>query len=422
MSSSQWKTEKLGNIAHVQTGPFGSQLHNSDYVKSGTPIITVEHLGNRKIARSSVPFVCEADRIRLNKYSLKTGDLVFSRVGSVDRSSYVSEDENGWLFSGRCLRVRASDNSIYPKYLYYYFCLESMKEYIRSIAVGATMPSINTKILSEVTINYPPMREQKAIANTLSCLDDKVELNNRINQTLEEIAQAIFKNWFVDFEPFKDGEFEDSELGRIPKGWRVETLKSICKTITKGTTPTTLKKRFVDTGINFVKAESITDNHSFDTKKFAYIDEDTDYILKRSKIQENDILLTIAGTIGRFAMVTDNILPANTNQAIGIIRVEEKVINPLYVLNSFMCNCHKDFLESKVVHAVQANLSLGIIGNLPMIIPSEKALREYYGLATPIFEMKRQCISENEILITIRDALLPKLMSGEIRVTNEEVL
>ena len=109
---------RLSDIADVQTGPFGSQLHNEDYVSSGTPIVTVEHLGNRKFTTQNLPMVSDADKIRLSKYSLKTGDIVFSRVGSVDRCSYVSDDENGWLFSGRCLRVRCSDK-VMPLYLYF---------------------------------------------------------------------------------------------------------------------------------------------------------------------------------------------------------------------------------------------------------------------------------------------------------------
>ena len=103
----EWKTYKLGDVASVQTGPFGSQLHNEDYVSEGTPIVTVEHLGARKFSSQNLPRVKEEDKVRLSKYSLKKGDIVFSRVGSVDRCSFVSPAEDGWLFSGRCLRVRS---------------------------------------------------------------------------------------------------------------------------------------------------------------------------------------------------------------------------------------------------------------------------------------------------------------------------
>ena len=113
----EWKSYKLGDIASVQTGPFGSQLHNEDYVSAGTPIVTVEHLGARKFSKQNLPLVSEVDKERLSKYTLHKGDIVFSRVGSVDRCSYVSQDEDGWLFSGRCLRVR-SGSLVYPLFLY----------------------------------------------------------------------------------------------------------------------------------------------------------------------------------------------------------------------------------------------------------------------------------------------------------------
>ncbi len=135
--------DKIG----VQTGPFGSQLHKEDYVEIGTPIITVEHLGDNRIIHVDTPFVSDEDKERLSKYHLREGDIVFSRVGSVDRRALVRKGEDGWLFSGRCLRVRADKAKIDPSYLSYVFGLESFKNYIRSIAVGATMPSINTKIL-----------------------------------------------------------------------------------------------------------------------------------------------------------------------------------------------------------------------------------------------------------------------------------
>jgi type I restriction enzyme S subunit len=143
-----FKTTTIGDIASVQTGPFGSQLHNKDYVLAGTPIVTVEHLGQRKMTRQNLPCVSNIDKQRLSKYILEYGDLVFSRVGSVDRCSWVSEEEDGWMFSGRCLRVRPNNPlEIDHKYLYYFFNLETTKNFVRNIAVGATMPSINTRLL-----------------------------------------------------------------------------------------------------------------------------------------------------------------------------------------------------------------------------------------------------------------------------------
>ena len=157
------RIQPLRELADIQTGPFGSQLHKEDYVEIGTPIVTVEHLGNRTFTEQNLPKVSDNDKERLKKYILSTGDIVFSRVGSVDRCSYVDKRHNGWMFSGRCLRVRPTQD-IDSLYLYYYFCLESTRQFVRNIAVGATMPSINTKLLGEVPINVPDMLAQKKIS------------------------------------------------------------------------------------------------------------------------------------------------------------------------------------------------------------------------------------------------------------------
>ena len=226
----------------IQTGPFGSQLHKKDYVSDGTPIVTVEHLGANRLVHRDLPRVSDEDRDRLSKYRLKGGDIVFSRVGSVDRRALVRQEEEGWLFSGRCLRVRADPERIDPTFLSYFFGWNAFREHIRSIAVGATMPSLNTRLLSSIVVPYPPLPEQRAIAHILGTLDDKIELNRRMNETLEAMARALFKSWFVDFDPVRakmegrdtclpqdiadlfPDRLVDSEMGEIPEGWQVRTL------------------------------------------------------------------------------------------------------------------------------------------------------------------------------------------------------
>lgn len=173
----------LRDIADIQTGPFGSQLHKKDYVEEGTPIVTVEHLGNRTFTEQNLPKVSDKDKKRLKKYILKEGDIVFSRVGSVDRCSYVDKAHDGWMFSGRCLRVRPA-KGINPLYLYYYFCTDKIKQFVRNIAVGATMPSINTKLMGEVQIAYPDEFLQKRIVDVLDTVDNKIQKNIDINKNL----------------------------------------------------------------------------------------------------------------------------------------------------------------------------------------------------------------------------------------------
>jgi len=177
------RRQNLSVLADIQTGPFGSQLHKEDYVEEGTPIVTVEHLGNRQFTEQNLPNVSAKDKERLSKYVLKTGDIVFSRVGSVDRCSYVDDKHNGWMFSGRCLRVRPNAE-IDPLYLYYFFCMEETKQFVRNIAVGATMPSINTKLMGEIPIAYPALDVQRKIASCLATIDDRIENNTAINNNL----------------------------------------------------------------------------------------------------------------------------------------------------------------------------------------------------------------------------------------------
>ena len=193
---SEFPTMKLSALAEIQTGPFGSQLHKEDYVKKGTPIVTVEHLGNKNFTKQNLPCVSDKDKIRLNKYILKTGDIVFSRVGSVDRCSYVSKSYDGWMFSGRCLRVRPG-KMLNAEYLYYFFLLDSTKQFVRNIATGATMPSINTKFMGEVPVVVPPLTVQEKIVDVLRNLDDKIQLNTEINKNLEAQAQAYFLDRFI---------------------------------------------------------------------------------------------------------------------------------------------------------------------------------------------------------------------------------
>lgn len=416
MSFSVWETDKICNVADVQTGPFGSQLHNSDYVETGTPIITVEHLGKRRLSRDSMPSVCEEDRVRLNKYSLKTGDLVFSRVGSVDRCSLVGNDENGWLFSGRCLRVRPNTNFLYSNYLYYYFCLENMKEYIRSIAVGATMPSINTKILSEVKITLPQITVQKAIADTLSCLDDKIELNNRMNKTLEEMAQAIFKSWFVDFEPFQDGEFEDSELGRIPKGWRVGTISDLGDII-GGSTPTKARDEYyTEKGMAWITPKDLSNNKDKFISKGAI--DITDLGLKNSSTKimpKGTVLFSSRAPIGYIAIAKNN---CTTNQGFKSV-VPKSNIGTAYVYCFLKDNI--DVIENRASGSTFMEVSGSVMKQIPALIPSDSVLMKFQNICSLYFNQQMLLENQNKSLTTIRDSLLPELMSGEIRVPIVEV-
>lgn len=178
ISSNSTDSVKLGKIADVQTGPFGSQLHQEDYVTDGTPLVSVENLGEFHLNRKHLPRVSSEDCARLTRYIMDEGDIIFSRVGYVDRSSYVSRMENGWMFSGSCLRIRNND-PIYALYTYFYLNTRDSKETFRNIAIGATRPSINSSILLDFEIKLPSKSEMEQF-NKIAKKIELVMTNNAL--------------------------------------------------------------------------------------------------------------------------------------------------------------------------------------------------------------------------------------------------
>jgi type I restriction enzyme S subunit len=189
----QWSRETVGAIADVKTGPFGSALHERDYVSQGTPIITVEHLGERGVVAKDVPMVSNADRRRLSEYILRNGDVVFSRVGSIDRNALISEQEEGWLFSGRLLRVRVNGSKADPAFMSSQFHSSTFKDGVRAVAVGQTMPSLNTVILRGVSVSVPPLDEQRAIGQVSTDLDRELDALHRRLEKAKTIKQGMMQ-------------------------------------------------------------------------------------------------------------------------------------------------------------------------------------------------------------------------------------
>lgn len=402
--SMEWKEVRLGEVADVQTGPFGSQLHKENYVNKGTPIVTVEHLGNKWFTSQNLPMVSDEDKLRLAKYCSQEGDVIFSRVGSVDRCSYVSKEYSGWLFSGRCLRVRPR-SGINPEYLYYFLTNEGTKQYIRNIAVGATMPSINTKLLNEVPITIPSLDDQHRIASILSSLDRKIELNNKINADLEEMAQAIFKNWFVDFEPFKDGKFVDSELGMIPEGWKVISLSEIMK-YNGGSQPPA--SEFIDTYqegyIRFIQIRDY-DNDSHIT----YIP-----ISKRNKLcDELDIMIARYGAaLGRICWGLKGAYNVALAKVIPIKSYYREYLR-CYLNTSYFYQS----INNKGARCAQSGFNQSDINSYMIAFPiDETVVMNFNDLCSSIMDKRLSLKYENSRLSLLRDTLLPRLMSGELEV------
>ncbi|HRF45102.1 MAG TPA: restriction endonuclease subunit S, partial [Candidatus Competibacteraceae bacterium] len=192
----EWEEKRLGEISDIKTGPFGSVLHESDYVEVGTPIITVEHLGELGIVGKNMPKVSKLDKTRLSSYILNEGDIVFSRVGSVDRCAIIGSDENGWLFSGRLLRLRIRNNKMSPFFLNHLLKYEPSKAKIRNSAVGQTMPSLNTEILKQISLHLPLFSEQQKIASCLSSIDELITAEAQKLDTLKTHKKGLMQQLF----------------------------------------------------------------------------------------------------------------------------------------------------------------------------------------------------------------------------------
>ncbi len=391
-----FETRSLSELADIQTGPFGSQLHKEDYVENGTPIVTVEHLGNRVFTEQNLPCVSQTDKDRLSKYTLCEGDIVFSRVGSVDRCSFVDKKHDGWMFSGRCLRVRPY-STINPMFLYYFFCLESTKQYVRNIAVGATMPSINTKLMGEIPITFPHQNEQRRIASILASIDDKIENNAMINENLEQQAASYFYHLFIE---------------NADPSWRVGTISDL-GTVVGGSTPSKAKAEYyTDNGIAWITPKDL----SIDKSKFIShgADDITELGLRNSSatiMPAGTVLFSSRAPIGYTAIADGEV---TTNQGF------KSVVPFGHVGTAFVYFFLKNALptiESMASGSTFKEISGSAMRTVPAIIPDDETLREFSAFCDPLFQHQRTLEAENRSLSALRDALLPKLMSGELDVS-----
>lgn len=391
------KEKFLRELADIQTGPFGSQLHKEDYVADGTPIVTVEHLGNKMFSEQNLPRVSNTDKNRLKKYVLKQGDIVFSRVGSVDRCSYVDQKHDGWMFSGRCLRVRPT-SEIDSEYLYYYFCLEETKQFVRNISVGATMPSINTKLLGEVVVTFPELEQQKRISGILSAIDSKIEVNQKINDNLEQQAVTYFQELYIN---------------NANPMWQIGTISDL-GTVVGGSTPSKTKPEYyTNNGIAWITPKDLSINKS---KFISHGENDiTELGLKNSSatvMPKGTVLFSSRAPIGYIAIASNEV---TTNQGFKSV-VPYLEIGTAFVY--FFLKHSLPVIESAASGSTFKEISGSAMKNIPAIIPDRSTLDQFNSFCAPIFAQQKILEDQNYSLAMLRDSLLPKLMSGAIDIAS----
>lgn len=388
-----WESKRLDEIAMIQTGPFGSQLHKKDYVDVGTPIITVEHLGQYRIRRQNMPMVTNEDANRLQKYSLLPGDIVFSRVGSVDQSSYVGKAESGWLFSGRCLRVRPDANKADPLFTYYALNTAGLKSYIRAIAVGATMPSINTAILSEVPISLPPLNEQQRIATVLGSLDDKIAANQHILKIVNETIQAAWSHAAAASSAYvKLEEVIDINPRTVaPKGATLKTLEM---------------KNLPEVGFS--------------------VDEWIDREAKSgSRYQNGDTLLARItpcfenGKCGYVDFLETGAVGAGSTEFI-VLRPQQGVPSAVPYVIARSADFRTFAAQTMTGTSGRQRVQHRGLKAYETVWPTSDSLTDFDSKTSPLLELAAKLRDENRVLANTRDELLPLLMNGKISVREAE--
>lgn len=418
--SMEWKEVRLGDIADVQTGPFGSQLHKSDYIAEGIPCIMPTNIGpHLNFIVDGIAHVSEVDANRLSRHLTEIGDIIYARRGDIEKCAYVTTNEEKWLCGTGCLKIRCN-NEVNSRFIAYLLSTAECKKWITGNAVGTTMLNLSKGILSNLPLLVPSHEDQRRIASILSSLDRKIELNNKINADLEEMAQAIFKNWFVDFEPFKDGKFVDSELGMIPEGWKVFQIADIPHILETGKRP---KGGAVEKGIPSVGAEHVKGMCAYDYSKTKYINCEFAAKLKTGKINGYELMIYKDGGkpgyfIPNFSIFGEGYPFENCYLNEHVFKLDfdgNKEFN-IFCYFFFKTEQIMSYFNAQGAKAAIPGINKKDVENIYIFSPDNESVIKFGEFAYPLFKQMLKNAIENRTLSLLRDTLLPRLMSGELEV------
>ena len=406
----EWKEVTLGEIGTIVGGATPS-TKNTSFYDGNIPWLTPKDLSvnsNKYILRGERN-ITEAGFKSCSCKMLPKGSVLFSSRAPIGYVAITAND----MCTNQGFKSVIPNEETDSEFLYY--LLKYNKDNIASQGSGTTFAEVSGKTMKEIEVMVPKETDdQRRIASILSSLDRKIELNNKINADLEEMAQAIFKNWFVDFEPFKDGKFVDSELGMIPEGWKVGTIGDIVE-FQNGFAFSS--KNFSENGeYKIITIKSVQDG-CLVTEGSSKVIEYPTKMPTYCKLQSGDILLSLTGNVGRCCLVTEtNLL---LNQRVAKIKAKECYDNSFsYAL--FRLKETKELLISISRGTAQANLSPVEASKLPMVIPSEDARKNFSMISDSIMDKIISIHIENSRLSLLRDTLLPRLMSGEIEIPEQE--
>lgn len=372
----------------------------------GIPLITAKIIKNGFIQTPQEFIAYDFYEEWMRRGIPQKGDIVFTTEAPLGEVAVLNTDRKV-AFAQRVIIFQSKPDILDSRYLYYALTDRTLKGRIEAKATGTTVVGIKSAELKTVQVDLPPLPEQKAIAAVLSALDEKIELNNRINQKLEEMAQAIFKSWFVDFEPFQDREFVESEMGLIPKGWRVERLSELCHSVSK-------KHDFKNKELIFLNTGDIEDGKFLHSN---YMSVDKMPGQAKKSIQYGDILYSEIRPINRhFAFVNFKAGEYVVSTKLMVIRANGVNKRRLYNYLTSDRVIAELQMEAESRSGTFPQIRFENIQNLKILIASHEVEAKYSELLERVYGLQDLHTAENQRLATIRDALLPKLMSGEIRL------
>ncbi|RJO61335.1 restriction endonuclease subunit S [candidate division WS5 bacterium] len=396
------ETQSLGEICDqvkgiIRTGPFGSQLHQEDYSEDGIPVVMPKNIIDGHISISDIARVSEEHIERLSQHKLFEGDIIYGRRGDIGRRALITKKEQGWLCGTGCIRISLGNKKVDPVFLYYYLGQPLIIDWIYNQAIGATMPNLNTSIIRSIHITYPPLPVQHKISSILSAFDDLIENNNRRIKILEEMAQTIYREWFVNFRfpGYENVMMVKSELGMIPEGWEVVALGDVVE-IRKGIniTKKTIKEGFVP-----VVAGGLTAAYYHD----------------QANTRFPVIAVSASGANAGFVNLYQEDIWASDCSFI------DAEATP-FVYYFYLLLKHRQIEVSRLQRgAAQPHVYTKDLMRLEVNSVPAEVLERFGKAIVPLFSLKGILAMKNTNLRKTRDLLLPRLISGAIDVDGMDI-
>lgn len=388
----EWKEYKISEIIEeIAMGPFGSNIKVDNFIDFGIPVLNGSNLQGFKLNEDSFNYVSEEKADSLGKANASRGDVVITHRGTLGQIVYIPLDSKyeRYVISQSQFRLRLNQNIIRPDFFVYFFHTRIGQHRILMNASQVGVPALArpTSTFKEITIPVPPMEIQNRVMAILLSLDDKIELNHCINENLAQQAQALFKSWFVDFEPFQDGKFVNSELGMIPERWKAGNLEELVE---------------VKYGKDHKKLASGTIPVYGSGGIMRYVDQ---YLYNKESV-----LIPRKGSLNNVMYVNH---PFWTVDTMFYTHMKiEGIAKFIYLLIS-----PKDLLSMNSGSAVPS-MTVDILNKIAVIIPPTTILQQFESIVKPLFIMAESLQKENYRLAHLRDTLLPKLMSGELKIND----